>query len=59
MNIEAHLFAINTKIQANQQRPYAVPRGKLVSDITKAWHAMEGAEHERETALRQELLRQV
>lgn len=59
VNVEAHLFAINTKIQANQQRPYAVPLGKQVSDISTAWEAMEAAEHDREMALRQELLRQV
>lgn len=57
MNIELHLFAINTKIQANKQGRYVVPSGKMIVDISKAWESMEGAEHDRETALRQELLR--
>lgn len=57
MNIELHLFAINTKIQANKQRHYIVPSGKMIVDISEAWGVMESAEHERETALRQELLR--
>ena len=59
MNIELHLFAINTKIQANKQSRYVVPSGKMIVDISKAWESMEGAEHERETALRHELLRWV
>ena len=59
MNIELHLFAVNTKIQANKQSRYIVPSGKMIVDISKAWENMEGAEHERETALRKELLRWV
>jgi hypothetical protein len=31
----------------------------MIVDISKAWENMEGAEHERETALRKELLRWV
>ncbi|XP_078000869.1 spectrin beta chain, non-erythrocytic 5-like isoform X3 [Glandiceps talaboti] len=57
--IEALFFEIQTKVRAkNLQRGYVPPEGKLLNDIEKAWDALEGAEHGRERALREELMRQ-
>ncbi|XP_022241663.1 spectrin beta chain, non-erythrocytic 1-like [Limulus polyphemus] len=56
--IEALLFAIQTKLKALGQPLYVPPEGKLVHDIEKAWEQLEKAEHQREVALREELLRQ-
>ncbi|XP_076359799.1 spectrin beta chain, non-erythrocytic 5 kst [Tachypleus tridentatus] len=56
--IEALLFAIQTKMKALGQPLYVPPEGKLVHDIEKAWEKLEKAEHQREVALREELLRQ-
>lgn len=41
-----------------QQPQYTPQDGQLVNDIEKAWQGLENAEHNRETALRDELLRQ-
>nr|prf beta spectrin (beta fodrin) [Mus musculus] len=51
-NLEVLLFTIQSKMRANNQE------GKLISDINKAWERLEKAEHERELALRNELIRQ-
>uniref|UniRef100_A0A8W8HW58 Uncharacterized protein n=1 Tax=Magallana gigas TaxID=29159 RepID=A0A8W8HW58_MAGGI len=45
-------------MRANNQKPYLPKEGKLISDINKAWDRLEKAEHERELALREELIRQ-
>eukprot|EP00118_Oscarella_pearsei_P018333 m.187592 g.187592 ORF g.187592 m.187592 type:complete len:2651 (+) comp39364_c0_seq1:28-7980(+) len=57
-NLEVMLFDVQTKLRANSQHLYVPPEGKLVSHITKAWDGLETAEHEREIALREELMRQ-
>lgn len=45
-------------MRANNQKPYTPKEGKMISDINKAWDRLEKAEHERELALREELIRQ-
>ena len=45
------------KLRAARQKTWHPPEGKLVSDISRAWISLEGAEHEREAALRKELMR--
>ncbi|XP_022091369.1 spectrin beta chain, non-erythrocytic 1-like [Acanthaster planci] len=57
-NLEVLLFTIQSKMRANNQRPFTPKEGKMVHDINKAWERLERAEHERELALRQELIRQ-
>ncbi|XP_065360785.1 spectrin beta chain, non-erythrocytic 5 isoform X2 [Calliphora vicina] len=56
--IEALYFTINTLLKALNQPPYNPQEGQLVNDIEKAWQLLEYAEHHREVALREELLRQ-
>ncbi|XP_059173308.1 spectrin beta chain-like isoform X3 [Physella acuta] len=57
-NLEILLFTIQSKMRANNQRPYLPKEGKLLSDINKAWERLDKAEHERELSLREELIRQ-
>ncbi|XP_023590290.1 spectrin beta chain, non-erythrocytic 1 [Trichechus manatus latirostris] len=57
-NLEVLLFTIQSKMRANNQKVYMPRDGKLISDINKAWERLEKAEHERELALRNELIRQ-
>ncbi|MBN3307478.1 SPTN4 protein, partial [Amia calva] len=57
-NLEVLLFTIQSKLRANNQKPYVPNEGKLISDINKAWERLEKAEHERGVALRTELIRQ-
>ncbi|KAM9733521.1 spectrin beta chain, non-erythrocytic 4 isoform 2-T2 [Menidia menidia] len=57
-NLEVLLFTIQSKLRANNQKPYVPQDGKLISDINKAWERLEKAEHERGVALRKELIRQ-
>ena len=57
-NIEAHFFNIQARLKANGQRMYVPPEGMLIRDIESAWLVLEKAEHDRELALRQELIRQ-
>ncbi|XP_017956522.1 spectrin beta chain, non-erythrocytic 1 isoform X6 [Drosophila navojoa] len=56
--IEALFFTINTLLKALNQPAYNPQDGQLVNDIEKAWQILEYAEHNREVALREELLRQ-
>uniref|UniRef100_A0A8C8MKG7 Spectrin beta chain n=1 Tax=Oncorhynchus tshawytscha TaxID=74940 RepID=A0A8C8MKG7_ONCTS len=57
-NLEVLLFTIQSKMRANNQKVYMPREGKLISDINKTWERLEKAEHERELALRTELIRQ-
>ena len=58
-NLEMALFAIASKLRAHDLRAYVPPQGKTIADINKAWESLERAEHERELALREELIRSV
>ncbi|GFY53199.1 spectrin beta chain [Trichonephila inaurata madagascariensis] len=57
-NLEVLLFTIQSKMRANNQNPYFPKEGQKIVDINKAWERLEKAEHERELALREELIRQ-
>ncbi|XP_029454757.1 spectrin beta chain, erythrocytic [Rhinatrema bivittatum] len=57
-NLEVLLYTIQSRMRANNQKAYTPHEGKLVSDINRAWEQLEKAEHEREIALRNELIRQ-
>ncbi|CAG2100104.1 unnamed protein product [Medioppia subpectinata] len=57
-NLEILLFTLQSKMRANNQKPYLPKEGKMISDINKAWERLEKGEHERELALREELIRQ-
>ncbi|XP_030854304.1 spectrin beta chain, non-erythrocytic 1 isoform X1 [Strongylocentrotus purpuratus] len=57
-NLEVMLFTIQSKMRANNQKPFMPKEGKLVHEINKAWENLEKSEHGRELALRQELIRQ-
>lgn len=46
-NLEVLLFTLQSKMRANNQKPYTPREGKLISDINKAWEKLEKAEHER------------
>ena len=57
-NLEVMLFTLQSQMRANYRQPYKAPEGKMIADINKAWSVLEHAEHERELALREELIRQ-
>ncbi|KAL1509008.1 hypothetical protein ABEB36_003816 [Hypothenemus hampei] len=56
--IEALYFNINTQLKELRQPMFTPADGKLVQDIERSWDILEKAEHKREVALRNELLRQ-
>jgi len=56
-NLEVLLFTIQSKMRANNQKPYLPQEGKKLGDINRAWESLEKAEHERELSLREELIR--
>merc|ERR1719328_420670 len=57
-NLEVLLFTLQSKMRAHDKVPYTPKEGKMVRDINLAWERLEKAEHERELALREELIRQ-
>ncbi|XP_057390863.1 spectrin beta chain, non-erythrocytic 4 isoform X2 [Balaenoptera acutorostrata] len=57
-NLEVLLFSIQSKLRASNRRLYVPREGCGIWDIDKAWGQLEKAEHEREAALRAELIRQ-
>ena len=57
-NIEALFFSIQAKRKANGWKIGGMSEGKLVYDIETGWKKLEKAEHDREIALRDELMRQ-
>ena len=56
-NLEAHLFNVQTTLFSHKHPMYLPPAGLLISDINAAWQELEHAEHEREMALRREMIR--
>ncbi|XP_028142929.1 spectrin beta chain, non-erythrocytic 1 isoform X1 [Diabrotica virgifera virgifera] len=56
--IEALFFNINTQLKELRQPAFYPSDGKLVQDIERSWDTLEKAEHSREVALREELMRQ-
>ncbi|XP_071547281.1 spectrin beta chain, non-erythrocytic 5 isoform X4 [Panulirus ornatus] len=56
--IEALFFSINASLKALNQPAYIPKDGQLIHDIEREWNNLEKAEHRREVALRDELLRQ-
>ncbi|XP_009991860.1 PREDICTED: spectrin beta chain, non-erythrocytic 4-like, partial [Chaetura pelagica] len=57
-NLEVLLFTIQSKLRATNRKLYVPSEGKTISDVNKAWTCLEKVEHEREVALREELIRQ-
>ncbi|TPP60271.1 Spectrin beta chain [Fasciola gigantica] len=57
-SLEVLLFTIRSKLRANDQTLYHPREGKQIADINRAWEQLERAEHARELALRDELIRQ-
>ncbi|XP_006745523.1 spectrin beta chain, non-erythrocytic 4 [Leptonychotes weddellii] len=57
-NLEVLLFSIQSKLRACNRRLFVPREGCGIWDIDKAWGQLEKAEHEREAALRAELIRQ-
>ncbi|MBN3270904.1 SPTB2 protein, partial [Polyodon spathula] len=57
-NLEVMLYTIQSRMRANNQKLYTPHEGALVSDINRGWERLEKAEHGRELALRNELIRQ-
>ncbi|XP_034253991.1 spectrin beta chain, non-erythrocytic 1 isoform X5 [Thrips palmi] len=56
--IEALYFHINTQLKSLNQPAFTPQEGQFIHDLEKGWEQLERAEHRREVALRQELLRQ-
>ena len=58
-NIEAQFFIIQTKLKSNGQHTFVPKEGKMLHDIETGWTLLEKSEHNRELALREELIRLV
>ena len=50
-------FNIQARLKVGGRRMYVPPEGKLIRDIESSWMLLEKAEHDRELALREELVR--
>lgn len=57
-NLEVQMFEIASQLRLNHQKMFIPAEGLMVNDINNAWQEMERQEHEREVALREELIRQ-
>lgn len=55
--LEILLFSLLSRMRANNQRLFLPREGRTIADINKAWRSLEKAEHERELALKEELIR--
>lgn len=55
--LEMLLFSLLSRMRANNQRAFLPREGRTIADINRAWRALERAEHERELALKEELIR--
>ena len=55
--LEAHLFDIQTKLFSRSRAMYHPPDGLLISDVNAAWSQLERIEHDRERAIRDEMVR--
>uniref|UniRef100_A0AC35TJQ1 Spectrin beta chain n=1 Tax=Rhabditophanes sp. KR3021 TaxID=114890 RepID=A0AC35TJQ1_9BILA len=56
--LEVLLFTLQSKLKANNQKVYKPKEGMLIAGVNKAWSDLEKAEHGRELALKEELIRQ-
>ena len=56
-NLEAMLFQLHTQMRANHQQPYSPDEKMSIVYVNRAWEDMERAEHSREIALRDEMIR--
>ena len=56
-NIEVQFFNIQARLKIGGRHMYVPPEGKLIRDIESSWMLLEKAEHDRELALREELVR--
>lgn len=57
-NIEVLLFELQTRLKANNRKPYLPKEGQMVSDINKKWTILEDAEYEREQLIIKEIQKQ-
>lgn len=53
------LFMLHTQMRANNQRPYSPDEEMTIVFVNRAWEGMEHAEHSREIALRDEMIKYV
>lgn len=51
------LFSLLSRMRANKQRPFPLREGRTIGDVNRAWRSLERSEHERELALKEELIR--
>lgn len=56
-NIEVAFFDIQTKLKGLGQKSYLPPEGYSIQVVDKHWKELELAEHQRELALREAMIR--